>query len=107
MRTATKPSRPVFGSITIGRGQALVLPDGTLIPAELAALSVNETVLAGARQEIMPCLECGSECSVMELYRDSDVPGDCIECASGFFGCDLEGCPGDHHPDDMCDREVS
>lgn len=105
----TATGETVTGITRGNRGHILEvrLPEGTQrIPAEVAVLVVSDQVQRACDVRVLTCRECGEEFSANELYKYSDVPGDCPGCANDFFGCNLEGCPGDHHPEDECPSTV-
>lgn len=107
----TEQHRETVAGITRGnRGHILefYVPDEgrQRIPAEVAVLAVDALVQRACDVRVLTCRECGEEFSANELYKYSDVPGDCPGCANDFFGCNLEGCPGDHHPEDECPSTI-
>lgn len=75
-----------------------VIVNGEKIPASLLALTVGPGWNTLKHEEEFDCLECGKKCSAKHLYSESDVPGECIDCADEFF------CPHGMHPDDTCDE---
>lgn len=104
MTTTIDGTRYVTTTNTVTGAQGLKW-EGGLIPAEVLALVTAPADLVVARDlPLFKCQDCGAKHSAHTLFNVSDVPGSCPDCAADFFGCDLPGCSGTHHPDDPCDR---
>lgn len=76
-----------------GVRQVAILKDGRSIPVDIAALTVGRD--GWMRSILFRCATCGMLRSAEHLFVESDVPGDCTDCASDFW-CAV--CGG--HPDD-------
>lgn len=88
--------RRVEGIRGNGRYQTAILKDGRAVPADVAALTVGRD--GWMRSILFKCSTCGLLRSAEHLFVESDVPGDCADCAEEFW-CAV--CGG--HPED-CNR---
>lgn len=68
------------------------------IPAEICAMGAGAD--SYLREILFPCLGCGVKFTARHLYGESDLPGECADCAGKYFTCAT--CGGYHHPEDGC-----
>ena len=75
-----------------------VLFAGQKLPAEILALTVDPELEEIRNAKEFNCFGCKELHSVIELYKESDIPGECPSCCDEFF------CPHGMHPEDSCDQ---